>query len=48
MAAKVPERVIREVLAEIKADANHPAKVFTHRMKLYALDQLKTRVGEQP
>lgn len=47
VATKVPERVIRKALAEIKADgADSPPKVFTHRMKLYALEQLKERVGK--
>lgn len=47
VAAKVPEPVIRKALAEIKADgARNPAKVFTHRMKLYALEQLKTHIGK--
>jgi hypothetical protein len=48
VAAKVPETVIRETLSEIKADgAKHPAKVFTHRMKLYAIEQLKKRIGSE-
>ncbi|MFQ5853630.1 MAG: replication protein, partial [Candidatus Binatia bacterium] len=42
VAAKVPEDIIRRALAEIKQDgAANPVKVFTHRMKLYALEQLK-------
>jgi DNA-binding Lrp family transcriptional regulator len=42
VAAKVPEKEIRQVLAEIKTDgARNPAKVFTHRMKLYAIQQQK-------
>jgi hypothetical protein len=46
VAAKVPEYIIREALAEIKADgAKNPAKVFTHRMKLYAFDQVKRQIG---
>ena len=37
VAAKVPEGVIRQALSEIKVDgANHPGKVFTHRMESYA------------
>lgn len=47
IAAKVPERVIRQALAELKADgAREPAKLFTHKMKLYALQERKKRVGE--
>lgn len=46
VAAKVPENVIRKTLAEIKADgAKSPAKVFTHRMKLYALERMKKDIG---
>jgi hypothetical protein len=42
VAAKIPESVIRKALAEIKADgARHPERVFTHRMKLFALQQQK-------
>ena len=37
VAKKVPEPVIRRALAEIRADgADHPAKVFTHRMMRFA------------
>lgn len=47
VADKVPEDVIRQALAEIKADgAREPAKVFTHRMNQYALERLKSRIGE--
>ena len=46
VAAKVPEDVIYRALAEIKTDgAKSPAKVFTHRMKLYALERLKNGIG---
>jgi hypothetical protein len=42
VAVKVPEKEIRQALSEIKTDgAKHPAKVFTHRMKLYALHHQK-------
>jgi phage replication O-like protein O len=42
VAAKVPEKEIRQALSEIKNDgAKNPAKVFTHRMKLYALHHQK-------
>ncbi len=37
VARKVPEPAIRRALAEIRADgADHPAKVFTHRMMRFA------------
>lgn len=40
VAWKVPERQIRQAIAEIKADgAKDPRKVFTHRMKMYAMKQ---------
>lgn len=39
-ASKVPETEIRRVLAEIRADgAEHPARLFTYRMKRYAGDR---------
>jgi hypothetical protein len=48
VAAKVPESVIRKTLAEIKADgAKYPERVFTHRIKLYALQQWKKKFVEQ-
>lgn len=38
VASKIPENIIREALSEIKVDgAKYPAKVFTYRMKRYAL-----------
>jgi DNA-binding transcriptional ArsR family regulator len=38
VAAKVPESVIREVLAEVRVDgARDPAKLFTYKIKQYAL-----------
>ena len=47
VAAKVPEAIIREVLAQIKVDgAEHPAKAFTYRMNQYAMKQLKRAIGE--
>jgi hypothetical protein len=46
VAAKVPEPVIRQALAEIRTDgAKDPPRVFTYRMKLYALSQRKARIG---
>ena len=42
LAGKVPEPVIYTALAEVRADgAEHPAKLFTYKMKRYALNQLK-------
>ena len=47
VAAKIPESVIRQALAEIKVDgARHPARLFTHKMKLYALNRFKRTLGE--
>jgi hypothetical protein len=54
VAAKIPEQVIRETLAEVKADgARSPAKLFTYKIKRYALEQRKRGVvkdmgGEVP
>jgi phage replication O-like protein O len=49
VASKVPERVIRYALAEIKADgARQPERVFTYRMQQYALDQHKKTLYTQP
>jgi hypothetical protein len=48
IAAKIPEHVIRQALSEIKADgARHPAKLFTHKMKLYALGTIKQTIGKR-
>ena len=45
VAAKVPEQVIRETLAEVKADgARSPAKLFTYKIKQYALERQKRGV----
>lgn len=46
VAAKIPEHVIREALSEINVDgAREPAKLFTYKMKAYALQQLRAQVG---
>jgi len=38
VASKIPESVIRQAIAEIKVDgADNPARVFTYRMRKYAL-----------
>lgn len=45
VARKIPEAAIRQALAELKADgAQHPAKLFTYKMKRHALERLKQRV----
>jgi Bacteriophage replication protein O len=46
VAAKIPEQVVRQALSEIAVDgARNPAKLFTHKMKLHALKQLKKQMG---
>lgn len=46
VAGKVPEHVIHQALSEIKVDgAREPAKLFTHKMKLYALSRLKKTIA---
>jgi DNA-binding transcriptional ArsR family regulator len=45
VAAKIPEQVIREVLSEVRADgARSPAKLFTYKIKQYALNRRKRGV----
>jgi len=40
VAAKVPEDTVRQMLSEVRADgAEHPAKVFTHKVKVWAVKQ---------
>lgn len=42
---KVPEQVIRQTLAEIKADgARQPARLFTYRLHRWALDRLTSQL----
>jgi DNA-binding transcriptional ArsR family regulator len=42
VAAKIPEQVIREVLSEVRVDgARSPAKLFTYKIKQYALEKQK-------
>ena len=49
VAAKIPEAEIHRALAEIKADgAEHPARLFTYKMKQAALKQHKAQVGRSP
>jgi hypothetical protein len=45
IAAKIPEVAIHQALSEIKVDgAREPAKLFTYKMKLYALSRLKNAI----
>ena len=45
VAAKIPEQVIREVLSEVRVDgARSPAKLFTYKIKRYALEARKQGV----
>jgi hypothetical protein len=45
VAAKIPEQVIRETLAEVKSDgARSPAKLFTYKIQRYALERQKRGV----
>ena len=45
---RIPEDVIRQALAEIKADgADEPPKLFTHKMKIYAVRKLKKKLAER-
>lgn len=46
VAAKIPERVIRETLSEIKTDgADSPGRVFAYRMERYAMAHLQDKVA---
>jgi len=43
VAAKIPESVIREVLAEVRVDgARNPARLFTYKIQRYALTKHKS------
>ena len=43
VAAKIPEGVIRETLAEVRVDgARDPARLFTYKMQRYALTRQKS------
>jgi hypothetical protein len=45
VAAKIPEQVIRETLSEVRTDgARSPAKLFTYKIKRYALEAQKRGV----
>ncbi len=47
VAAKIPERVIRETLSEIKHNKNakHPPSLFTSEMGKFALHHAKQGIG---
>ncbi len=47
VAAKVPEEIVRRHLGEIRQDggAKHPAKVFTSRIKQYALQRAQDQIA---
>ena len=46
VAAKIPEQVIREVLAEVRVDgARSPAKLFTYKIQRYALTRQRFPVA---
>jgi hypothetical protein len=45
VAAKIPEGIIRETLSEVRADgARDPARLFTYKIKKYALEARKRGV----
>jgi hypothetical protein len=47
VAAKIPEGVIRETLSEVRADgARSPAKLFTYKIKKYALERARRAFAE--
>ena len=49
VAARVPEDEIRRALAEVKADgADNPARLFTYKMKRYALSKTKRLARTSP
>ena len=48
VAAKIPQQVIREVLSEVRVDgARSPAKLFTYKIKQYALKRAGGELGER-
>ena len=48
VAAKIPEQVIRETLAAVKADgARSPAKLFTYKIKQYALERVRGELAQR-
>lgn len=48
IAARVPEEVIWQALSEIKVDgADDPPKLFTHKIKIYAVRKLKQKLTER-
>jgi hypothetical protein len=48
VATKIPEKVIRETLAEVRADgARNPPKLFTYKIKQYALERARGEFAER-
>jgi hypothetical protein len=48
VAAKIPEQVIRETLSAVKADgARSPAKLFTYKIKQYALERARGEFSQR-
>src|SRR5215211_3253220 len=48
VAAKIPEQVIREVLSEVRVDgARSPAKLFTYKIKQYALERARGEFAQR-
>jgi hypothetical protein len=48
VAAKIPEGVIRETLSEVRVDgARSPAKLFTYKIKQYALERARGEFAER-
>ena len=45
IAAKAPEDVIYRALSEARQEGDNPAKLFTHKMKLYALSKRKVNIA---
>ena len=46
IASRIPEEAIYQALSEIKEDgADHPPKLFTHKMKMYAIRKQKESIA---
>ena len=47
VASRVPEAELRRMLSEIKADgARQPERVFTYKVKKYAMERARKRIGQ--